>query len=272
MQVQRLNVRPGERLVLDNVASQQALLITAIHRGGAVKMNNSAATLVVCLRGNAIVNTSHGLFEISARRWLLVERESMPLIDISNLGSAWVIGVSGPLGRIIVPGSGKIPSFFFRRLRSLNAILKNSASLDDLPIDAEIDGILDTLNLTQDTVTRVNRCPGRSQQRRLQVYARLERARMLIEGNTDRIVGVTELADATHFSRWYLSRLFTQVFGVSPQEYAIESRLRRARVLLERRAFSIGEIASRCGFENQSAFARAFRRRFGCNASATRAS
>ena len=44
-------------------------------------------------------------------------------------------------------------------------------------------------------------------------------------------------------------------------------RLSVARQLVESTSLTIAEIALRCGYENQSALSRAFKRRFGASAS-----
>lgn len=60
-----------------------------------------------------------------------------------------------------------------------------------------------------------------------------------------------------------LQRLFRQVFGSSPADYYQGLRLNAGRRLIQRSGKSVSEIALICGFGSASAFARAFRRRFG---------
>jgi AraC-like DNA-binding protein len=115
------------------------------------------------------------------------------------------------------------------------------------------------------------RCPGRTQQRKQQVLLRLQRAQLLLDGQSHRRVSMAELAELTHFSSSYLSRAFRRAYGCAPRAYAAEARLQRARALLRETPLAVREVASGCGFQNACAFARAFQRRFGHSASAFRA-
>ena len=81
----------------------------------------------------------------------------------------------------------------------------------------------------------------------------------------DRTISVGELAARTAMSERTFLRRFREATGVSPVDYLLRARIRRAMELLDRRAakLSISEIASRCGFEDSNYFTRQFRRRTG---------
>jgi len=64
---------------------------------------------------------------------------------------------------------------------------------------------------------------------------------------------------ATGFSPRSLRRRFRLQAGMTWEEYRRRARMLHAVELLEDRALSIGEVAARVGFENQSAFAKTFR-------------
>ena len=61
-------------------------------------------------------------------------------------------------------------------------------------------------------------------------------------------------------STHYFCRLFKQSTGVSPYQYVIGQRVERAKRLLKQQNLPLVEIALMCGFSNQSAFSRTFRR------------
>ena len=58
-------------------------------------------------------------------------------------------------------------------------------------------------------------------------------------------------------------RVFRQTTGFSPQHYAMELRLEKARCQLTASALPINEIASTCGFSDRYAFSKAFRKYIG---------
>jgi transcriptional regulator GlxA family with amidase domain len=94
---------------------------------------------------------------------------------------------------------------------------------------------------------------------------RLGRALSWIDQNLHRTVGVAELAARAAMSERTFLRRFREATGVSPVEYLLRSRIRRAMDLLDRRTskVSMSEIAAGCGFEDSNYFSRQFRRKTG---------
>ena len=126
--------------------------------------------------------------------------------------------------------------------------------------------LLHLASLQRDLAGTVQRCPGRSRIRKRQVFGRMQRARMYLEGNSHRVVRIGELAELTNFSSWYLSKTFQALYEESPQSLSARLRLERAAMLLRDTDMMIGEVASASGFDNCCSFARAFRARFGASA------
>ena len=90
----------------------------------------------------------------------------------------------------------------------------------------------------------------------------------------DRSHTCSECADQTYrvvaasdagLSAFHFLRLFAQVLGVTPHQYLIRSRLRRAARLLADGARSISDVALDVGFEDLSNFTRSFRAEFGAS-------
>jgi AraC family transcriptional regulator len=127
--------------------------------------------------------------------------------------------------------------------------------------------LLQLAYVQRDLAARVRRCPGRSRNRKRQVFGRMQRAHMYLEGNADRVVRISELADLTSFSSWYFSKAFHALYEESPQALSVRLRLERAAMLLRTTSMMVGEVAAATGFDNCCSFARAFRARFGTSAS-----
>lgn len=61
----------------------------------------------------------------------------------------------------------------------------------------------------------------------------------------------------------YFSNCFKKVFGVSPSKYHLTQRLLLAQKLLRTSDLTLGEIADKCGYNDQFFFARIFKRELG---------
>lgn len=71
------------------------------------------------------------------------------------------------------------------------------------------------------------------------------------------------LAAKCGISEIYFRQLFKQHFGISPKQYILELRLRKAKQLLSSSLLSVNQIAEQCGFTNPYHFSRAFRQATG---------
>jgi len=85
----------------------------------------------------------------------------------------------------------------------------------------------------------------------------------LLEREYTRPLNVASLAEMAHLSRSRLHRVFREAYGLAPVEYLLKVRVERAAEWLRRSDLPIGEIASRCGFEDSNYFSRQFRRLIG---------
>ena len=88
------------------------------------------------------------------------------------------------------------------------------------------------------------------------------RARGYIEDNYAQHVELVQIAEAAGVSRFHLTRIFAEEFGVTPRAYLLHVRLARAKALLSRGA-SLKRIAADTGFSDQSHFTRHFRKSYG---------
>lgn len=94
-------------------------------------------------------------------------------------------------------------------------------------------------------------------------YDRLKPALVLANRSDGVAVTVKELAAASGYSMNQFTRVFRTLFHMKPVEFLMRLRLGHASRLLRSDEKSIVEIAMECGFYDQSAFTKAFRRQFG---------
>lgn len=80
-------------------------------------------------------------------------------------------------------------------------------------------------------------------------------------------IRIQDLAKHIGISRSYLVKLMKQEIGMSPQEYLIETRMRKASDLLGRSNDPVRSVAAECGYDDALAFSKVFKSRFGLNPS-----
>lgn len=93
---------------------------------------------------------------------------------------------------------------------------------------------------------------------------------MLMEENLENPLTIPSLARKAGISLRSLQMKFMEALSQSPQEYYLALRLSAAMRKLELTPSTVTETAAACGFGSASAFARAFRRKFGISPSIAR--
>ena len=93
--------------------------------------------------------------------------------------------------------------------------------------------------------------------------AAIERAVSLVHGAAGAPVDVGRMAEASGYSRYHFSRLFSAVEGVPPARYRLRVRMEEAARRLQTEPDPIKIIAQRCGFADANYFTKLFRRYYG---------
>jgi len=97
--------------------------------------------------------------------------------------------------------------------------------------------------------------------------ARINRVMDYIGRNLDKPIDLSVMADIASFSPYHFHRIFTYIVGETPNNFVLRIRLEKAGQLLQDSPkVTISEIATQCGFGNNSSFSRAFRSYFGMSA------
>lgn len=98
----------------------------------------------------------------------------------------------------------------------------------------------------------------------IQVKEKLLEARFILEQNYLSPPGIHELALQTGISATALKQYFKKLFNNTVYGYLFEFRMRKASGLLKhKQELNISEIAERTGYEHQTHFCTAFKRKFG---------
>lgn len=91
----------------------------------------------------------------------------------------------------------------------------------------------------------------------------MRRAKELLEANLDGNIGLRDVAEACGLSTSHFTRAFKQTFRKPPHRWLIERRIDLAKDLMTNSRAPLAEIAVQCGFADQSALNRSFRRVYG---------
>ncbi|HEX6157515.1 MAG TPA: AraC family transcriptional regulator [Burkholderiales bacterium] len=106
--------------------------------------------------------------------------------------------------------------------------------------------------------TQTDASPVSARQRRIAVEAAL-----WIEANAAEALDLESTARQSGLSPFHFLRTFGRVLGVTPHQYLVRTRLRRAARLLAEGELPVTEVALEAGFADLSNFVRTFRRAAG---------
>jgi AraC-like DNA-binding protein len=101
--------------------------------------------------------------------------------------------------------------------------------------------------------------------------ARITRVVRFIEHEQDVKCTLADFAGIAGLSPYHFLRVFVAATGVTPHQYLLRVRLRRAALSLASRREKVIDLALDCGFNDISNFNRAFRAEFGVSPRAYRA-
>ena len=256
--------------------------LAAASRSDFLALGEHAAAVWLVVRGQAQVASQEGRFQLEPGDWIALDRESDPSLQV--LRSGLVLGVSLPASVVAALGVSAHNSLLtlgrgrlsHRERWEALALWRRHGAFD--PEGEPRERHIRECNAVYAFLSSIQRgalagvalCPGHSLRRKRQVFMRMQRAWLRLQGNPDRVLRIQDLARSSNFSLWYFTKVFSAVYGIGPQQFGVQVRLEQARELLGEPALSINEVAAACGFENACSFARAFRGHFRTTASTYR--
>lgn len=271
---------PGQSSVLNEAASRRLpqTHITLLGPDSVVRLPGDALSLVLVLAGTGIIAGSESELTVAARHFMVCERGTAVLARLQAHGLLLILSFSEAALRRLLPDAGREPLpgdgvLDRATLQRICSVLRaaDATTTQFWRREPAVRALLRRITALQaDLFARMSACPGKSYSRKLQVMTRMQRARIYLEAHSDRNVRIAELAELTSYSHCYFTKTFHRVYGMSPKTCATQYRLQRACRMLRDRTHSVGEVAVACGFDNQSAFARAFRQHFGVSATLAR--
>ena len=91
----------------------------------------------------------------------------------------------------------------------------------------------------------------------------IEEALKYIESNYSEQISINKIAKWLNLDRSYMYRLFKSITGISPQEYLLDFRIRKACDLLKNTDLTITNISRSVGYEDSLYFSRLFKNKKG---------
>ncbi|WP_412468871.1 helix-hairpin-helix domain-containing protein [Pedobacter sp. KLB.chiD] len=94
------------------------------------------------------------------------------------------------------------------------------------------------------------------------LHKKLKRALAYMTKHPEEKITIAQLADLAHISPYHFIRCFRSAYELAPLQYLTRLRLKKASLLLKQSTITIGHIVPQCGFEDESAFIRLFKKEF----------
>lgn len=104
----------------------------------------------------------------------------------------------------------------------------------------------------------------RGEERDSDQLAKFQRLREAIIQRPEHLWTVDSMAADAGLSRSRFSSIFSELFGESPRDFLIHTRLRHAIVLITNTSLPLSEVAEQSGFQSPYYFSRIFNKRIGC--------
>lgn len=87
----------------------------------------------------------------------------------------------------------------------------------------------------------------------------IDEIKLYLEQTTDRAVTMDELSARFHLNKYYISRLFSRAYHISPIQYHTTQRIQQAMKLLFLTNMSVTEIAAAVGYSSIQNFSKVFK-------------
>jgi AraC family transcriptional regulator len=100
---------------------------------------------------------------------------------------------------------------------------------------------------------------------RVELYKRLSMAKDWMEQNFTSPITLNQAADISMLNSAHFLRLFKQAFRLTPHQYLINLRVKKAQDLLLQTDQTVSTICHHVGFESLSSFSGLFKQRFGAS-------
>lgn len=148
-----------------------------------------------------------------------------------------------------------------RHLEFLTNYLNTETGYIALPQEELFYGIATQLLLSQSVISKeAFRIKAIRYNTRMELYKRISLAKQKLEDEPEQNTSMAELAAMSCMSEFHFFRIFRQAMGVSPNQYRLKFRLKKAISMITTTRLSLHEIAVATGFSDVYAFSKWFKK------------
>jgi AraC-like DNA-binding protein len=91
------------------------------------------------------------------------------------------------------------------------------------------------------------------------LYHRIVKAKLFIDENFHQEIDLHNISSEAYFSKFHFIRLFKSIYGKTPHQYLIYTRVENAKQYLEQGDI-ISEVCNKVGFDSASSFTGLFKK------------
>ena len=147
---------------------------------------------------------------------------------------------------------------------SLIGLGASCSSFAALQADMTIRRLFENLVMkNQEAYTRSQNIQALKASTRLEIFKRISTAKDWMEANFQDSATLEDIAAIASMNSQHFLRMFKQVYTITPHQYLIDLKLKKAKQLLEDNDLTISDICQSIGFESVFSFSMLFKKRFG---------
>lgn len=152
----------------------------------------------------------------------------------------------------------------YTTVAGLISLGSSCSSFAALHADMTIRSLFEDLVMkNQDAYQRSQNIQALKASTRLEIFKRISTARDWMEAHYNGNVSLEDIAAIASMNSQHFLRMFKQVYNITPHQYLIDLKLKKARTMLENNDLTISDICAAIGFESSFSFSVLFKKRFG---------
>lgn len=140
---------------------------------------------------------------------------------------------------------------------------QNSVNYDNLNVELAAH----IFSSSQSTIDKINEISSIKLSTRIALYRKLNQALIALQDMIFESFSLDQLSKEVAMSKFHLIRHFKQVYGLTPNQYYIKEKLKKAYQLLIDTDLPVKDVAHKLGYPDSTSFGKQFRKAYGVSPS-----